>query len=324
MPKRTKPRSGSLQFWPRKRSRRIYPRINAWANIDEVVPLGFAAWKVGMTHVRYKDNNTRSPTYGKTITKPATVLDAPSLLVCGIRFYKKTSHGLKTVGEKWIKVRKDLEKKVGPQPAKREKELSDDFLKHVHDVKLIVSTQPKKSGMKKKKPEVLELGLGGSVKDKLDYANKMLGKEINATDVFKKGECVDVVSITKGHGFQGPVKRFGIKIQGRKDQQHHRHVGSIGATVPRKVDWRVPSAGQYGFFQRTEINKRVLDLGNEVKKVTPDGGFLGYGLIPSTFMLIEGSIPGSRKRLVVIKKSKKRVLMEPMLEYISLESKQGV
>jgi len=319
MPKRTKPRAGSLQFWPRKRARRIYPRTNYWAKSKETVPLGFAGWKAGMTHVQLTENNKNSKLYGKIITKSVTILDSPSLLVCGVRYYKKTHDGLKSIGEKWIeKLPKEVKLNTGNKKSSKEIHMED-----VHDVTLIVSTQPSKSGMHKKKTDVFEMGVGGELSKKIPYAESLLGKEIGAKDVLKPGEFVDISAITKGHGYTGPVKRFGIRIQTRKDQQHHRHAGSIGGVVPRKVDWRVPLPGQYGFFTRTEFNKKILMI-DEGAKANPKGGFVGYGVVPKTFVMIEGSIPGPRKRLIRIRKSVRKKIVSPVeISYISLESKQG-
>ncbi len=321
MTKRGHPRRGSLQYWPRKRASRIYPRIN-WNGIgsERAAPLGFAAWKAGMTHITFIDNNSKSSTYGKLISKPVTVLDSPSLFVCGIRFYKKTHNGYVSIGEKWIdKVAKDVKLKLG-------KNSKDGFAEGADDVRLIVATQPAKSGMKKTKSDVFELGIGSDDRGKKkEYAESVLGKELNVKDIFRPGDYIDVSAVTKGHGFTGPVKRFGIRIQTRKDKQMHRHVGSIGPTTPRKMDWRVPAAGQHGFHTRTEFSKRIILIDDDSKKVTPKGGFLGYGVVPQSFIVVEGSIPGSRKRLVILRKGFRTQKFEPIeIKSISLESKQGV
>jgi len=246
-----------------------------------------------MTHVQLVDQNSKSPTHGKTIVKPVTVLDAPSLFVCAIRFYIDSP--FKVAGEQWAKIPKDLkiDPKTNSTSVRPEK---------FDDVRIVVATQPAKSEMHKKKSDVFEIGIGGGLDEKVKYAESVLGKEIDAKDIFKPGEFVDVSAVTRGYGFTGPVKRWGIRIQTRKDKQMHRHVGSIGSTVPRHVDWRVPAAGQYGFFNRTEFGKRIVLIEEDGKKVTPSGGFVGYGL-PKSAILIEGSIPGPSKRLVRIRKS---------------------
>lgn len=313
MPRKRYPRRGSLQFWPRKRAKSIIPRTSEWPKSKDVKPLGFAAWKAGMTHVLYNDNNAQSPTYGKVVSKTVTILDSAPLMVVSIRYY----HNKKCVGEQWMeKMPKGVEKKVGKRKGKE--------VKDFNDVMLVVATQPDKSGMRKNKSDVFEIGLGGKdAKEKEAYGKSMLGKEIKAEDVFKPGEFVDISGVTKGHGFTGSVKRFGIKIQGRKDQQHHRHTGSIGGVVPRKVDWRVPLPGQYGLFTRTEINKRVILIDNDAKKVMPKGGFLGYG-VPKNVLVIEGSIPGHRKRLIRLRKATVAKAAIPVeIKHISTDSKQG-
>lgn len=296
MPDRDKPRRGSLQYWPRRRAKRIYTRISHWPKTKELRPLGFAGWKAGMTKIQ--TTNTK----GKIVSKPVTVLDAPSILVCGLRFYD--SH--RVIGEKWIgKLPKNLEKKVGKKGTSK-------TIPESVDITLLVATQPEKSGMKKKKPETFEIALGGDdVKKKLEYAESLLGKELSAKDIFKPGEFIDVSGVTKGYGFTGPVKRFGIRIQTRKDQQMHRHVGSRGGVTPRHIDWRVPSPGQYGFFNRTENSKKIIAI-DEGSKVNPKKGFQGYGLVPETFILIQGSVPGPRKRLIRFRASIKQKKFEPV------------
>ena len=317
MPHRNRPRRGTMQYWPRKRAKRIYPRISFWTPSTESKPLGFAGWKAGMTHVQLADNNSKSPTYGKIITKAVTVIDAPSLFVCGFRAYKKSDLGLRCIGEKWTdSIPKEIHIEKKTRPAKKPFEVDD-----ADNVTLLVATQPGKSGMHKSKPEFFELGIGGN--KKIEYAKSVLGKEISAGDAFKPGEFVDASAVTKGFGFTGSVKRFNIRIQTRKDQQMHRHVGSIGSTVPRKVDWRVPQAGQHGFHARTEVSKRVIMIDEDAKKVTPNGGFVGYGL-PKSFMLIEGSVPGPNKRLIRFKKASRKVNLMPVdIKFISTQSKQG-
>src|SRR3989338_5749765 len=311
MPHRQRPRRGSLQFYPRKRAARIYSKVSIFHGTEEK-PLAFAGWKAGMTHVKFTEPNSKSPSHGKAVAKAVTIIDTPPLLVCGARFYA----GRRAIGEKWMdNLPKDIQGKTGRQLGK--------VVEGAEDVRLIVATQSQNSSMKRG-TEVFEIGVGG--KNKTAVATSLIGKQISAKDVFANGEKIIVSSVTKGHGFTGPVKRFGIRIQTRKDKQMNRHVGSIGPTTPRKVDWRVPAPGQHGLHTRTDFNKKILLIEEDPTKINVKGGYLRYGNVKSTYLLIEGSVPGTPKRFLILKKasraSKKELPVD--LQYISLESKQGV
>src|SRR3989344_954150 len=93
---------------------------------------------------------------------------------------------------------------------------------------VVVYTQPKLTGIGKKRPEIFEIALGGSIKDKFEYAKQNIGKEIKITDIFKEGELVDIHGVSKGKGTQGPVKRFGISIRSHKAEKTKRGPGSLG------------------------------------------------------------------------------------------------
>jgi large subunit ribosomal protein L3 len=301
MPKIRRSRHGSLQFWPRKRAKRVYASVN-WKSLrdEKVKALGFAAYKAGMTHVICAKEN-------KPYSIPVTILDAPPVFICGLRFYSSE----KVLGETWVeKIPKGLERKLGKIKPKKKFD-SDANKSIIKDVRLIACTQPEKSGIHKIKPELFELGVGGKGAEKIEQASAFLGKELGASDIFRPGEYCDVTSITKGHGFTGAVKRFGIRIQGRKDEQHHRHPGSVGSTTPRKIDWRVPMPGQYGFFQRTEYSKRIMSIDSDPKKVNPSSGWENYGIIKGNFIMIEGSVPGPRKRLIFITNTRRKARYEP-------------
>ncbi len=318
MPRTRKPRNGSLQFWPRSRARRLYPRIKSFKKVNNVKPLEFACYKAGMTHIQYIDTDNNSPTKNKIVGKAVTILESPSLLVLALRFYKKSPYGFYSVGELWNEKIPDFVKRKYPK-----KEIKKNYDGDFDDVRLIVSTQPNKIELKKT-PEIFEVHIGGDDKSKkLEYAKSLVGKEISVKDVFNEGEYVDVTAITKGKGFQGPVKRFGIRIQGRKDKQHHRHVGSVGQERPGKIRWTVARPGQMGLNQRTEYKKRILKIGDDGFNLK--GGILNYGGIKKDYILIEGSVPGPSKRLVALRVSMRPKAPKPVsISYISKESKQGV
>ena len=88
-----------------------------------------------------------------------------------------------------------------------------------------------------------------------------------------------------------------------------------------------PQAGQMGYHQRTEYNKRVLKIGDKGEEITPSGGFQHYGTIRNSYVIIHGSIPGPTKRLIGMRDAvryQRGVKVEkPEISYISTTSKQG-
>jgi large subunit ribosomal protein L3 len=334
MAKGHKPVSGSRAFWPRKRAKRIYPTPKIKTSMEKPLPLGFAAYKAGMTKAIYTDTRKTSTTSGQTIAVPVTVFDAPPLTCIGIKIYKKTPDGLKNMTTVWTeKLPKDLARKTRiptkiknrPKIEQIEKEILSEGVENKYNIRLLVSTNPRESGIGKKKPEVFELPLSGSLKDKWETAKQKLGTELLAKDIFEEGEFVDVSAVSKGKGFQGPVKRFGVKIRSRKNEKKRRHVGNIGAVTPARVlPGKIAMAGQLGFQTRTELNKRILKLGDG--GLNPKGDWLSYGKIKGDYIILEGSVPGPRKRLVVFRKAVRSLEKEKEkveVKKVLLESLQG-
>lgn len=327
MAKVHKPVAGSRGFWPRKRAKRIYPRVKSRPQrAERVSPLGFAGYKAGMTTVIFAER--RGHLQGQDVAEPVTVLETPALIVCGIRAYKKTPYGMKTLDTVLSeKQSKHLGRKTmlpkNPETQRKIQELEKD-MENLGDVRLLVHTQPRNSGIGKKKPELFEIPLSGDVKEKWQYAKERLGRELKNEEVFRPGEFIDVRAVTKGKGYQGPVKRFGIKIRSRKSTFKRRHVGTLGPqNPPRVIPGKIPEAGQLGFQTRTEYNKKVLQMGSG--GINPEGGWVNYGLVRGDFMILKGSVPGPKKRLIILEKAARppRSGKEPIeIKAISLESQQ--
>ncbi|HUX98724.1 MAG TPA: 50S ribosomal protein L3 [Candidatus Deferrimicrobium sp.] len=332
--KQSAPRHGSLAYHPRKRAASFTGRWRSWGNISYNSPtiLGFAAYKAGMTHVVLIDDKQNSPFYGHEVIRAATVLDTPPIIICAIRAYKSTTNGLKVLGEVWAgELSEDLRRRF-PTP----KEYSMDKvllelearIKDAIELRLILHTQPRLSSLSKKKPDIFESKIvGGTIPEQWKYAKELLGNEMKINDFIKDGSFIDVSAVTKGKGFQGPMKKFGIKKLPRKSRKTVRGVGSIGPWKPPHTTWMIARSGQMGFHQRVEYNKRILKVGIDPKEINPAGGFLNYGLISSDFLLIQGSIPGTRKRMIRIRKAIRppKTISEtaPDLVYVSTTSKQG-
>ena len=116
-----------------------------------------------------------------------------------------------------------------------------------------------------------------------------VGQEIKA-DLFAAGELIDVTGISKGKGFQGPIKRHG---QSRGPETHgsryHRRPGSMGAcSYPGRVFKNKKLAGHMGSVKVTVQNLEVV-------RVDAD----------KNFILVKGAIPGARGSVVTIKEAVK-------------------
>ena len=116
-----------------------------------------------------------------------------------------------------------------------------------------------------------------------------VGQELKA-DVFAAGDKVDAVGTTKGKGFQGAIKRFGLSRGPMKHgSKYHRHAGSNGpATSPGRVFPGKHMPGQMGNVRATVQNLEVV-------RVDAD----------KNLIIIKGAVPGPKKSLVVIKDSVK-------------------
>ena len=121
-------------------------------------------------------------------------------------------------------------------------------------------------------------------------ANLEVGAVVKA-DIFASGDKVDVMGMTKGHGFSGVIKRWN---QHRLRMTHgtgpvHREVGSLGAnSSPSRVFKNRNMPGQYG-------NERVTIQNLEIVKVDADRNLL----------LIKGNVPGAKGAVLTVKQSVK-------------------
>ncbi len=331
MPKKHHPRRGSMGYSPRKRARSMTPKIRAWADIDDGPKIqGFPGFKAGMTHGFMIDYRPTSTTSGQEVRVPITVVEVPPITICGLRFYVETHEGLKATGEVWAnKVDNLLNDRLPiPKSYNTDKMWKNVNLDEVDEIRAIVHTHPEKvSGTPSKKAEIMELRIGGgTIPERIDKGKNILGKEISYNEFAEEGDMIDVAAITKGKGTQGHVKRWGVKILDHKNSKSRRNIGTTGVFIPGYIRPTVPQAGQTGFHQRTEYNKRVLKLGDKGEEITPKGGFVNYGEVKNSYVLIHGSIPGPVKRTIMMKDPIRRKgveVKEPKLTYVSTESKQG-
>lgn len=117
------------------------------------------------------------------------------------------------------------------------------------------------------------------------------GQEIKISDVFAEGQIIDLVGKTKGRGFTGVVKRWGMKGQTRTHGTHEffRHGGSIGmCTTPGYVRKNTKMPGRYG-------NERVTIQNLKLVRILED----------QNCILVSGSVPGAKNALLEVAPSKR-------------------
>lgn len=317
MGKSTRPRHGSLQFWPRKRAERFIPSVN-WSSVFDSKTienseglLGFLAYKAGMGSAIVKDNTPNSSTKGKKIVVPITLLEIPNLKVSSVRFYKnkKVLKDVNVSNDKGLKRKVKISKNIKIEDL--------DKVEGWDDIRVLI--YPVMKNIFKKTPDLAEVGINSQ--DKLGFVKGIVGKEITLQEMLK-WKLVDVRGLTKGKGFQGAVKRFGVKLRHHKSEKGLRKVGSIGPWHPARVTFRVPMPGQMGMFTRVHYNLKVVGSGDASDgSVSKKSGIKNYGVIRGSYLLLAGSVQGPAKRQILITPAMRPNKKQTKKDYELLEVK---
>ena len=127
---------------------------------------------------------------------------------------------------------------------------------------------------------------------RLKDVNSVKPGDVIKADIFSEGDSVDIQGTTKGHGFQGVIKRHG---QSRGPMGHgsmyHRRPGSMGSTsTPGRVFKGKKLPGHMGVQTVTIQNLRIV-------KVDLD----------KNVILVKGSVPGNKGSILKINNSVKAI-----------------
>ncbi len=116
-----------------------------------------------------------------------------------------------------------------------------------------------------------------------------LGKEINIQDIFAEGDFVDAKGVSKGHGFQGVVKRHNFAGVGGATHGQHNRLRAPGSNGNASFAARVPKgkrlAGRMGNDNKTLTNLKVIKI-----------------IAESNVIVISGSVPGPKNSTVILVK----------------------
>ncbi|CAN8103714.1 unnamed protein product [Discula destructiva] len=275
------------------------------------------------------------------------------MIVVGLVGYIETPRGLRSLTTVWAEHLSDeikrrfyknwykSKKKAFTRYSKKHTENSganftrelERIKKYCTVVRVLAHTQIRKTPLKQKKAHLMEIQInGGSIADKVEHGASLFEKPISVDTIFEQDEMIDVIAVTTGHGYNGVTARWGTKKLPRKTHKGLRKVACIGAWHPSHVQWTVARAGQMGYHHRTSVNHKVYRIakaGDEnsaatetdvtKKQITPLGGFVRYGEVKNDFVMLKGSIPGTKKRVVTLRKSMYKHTSRKALEKIALK-----
>uniref|UniRef100_A0A7S2TKE1 60S ribosomal protein L3 n=1 Tax=Lotharella oceanica TaxID=641309 RepID=A0A7S2TKE1_9EUKA len=220
-------------------------------------------------------------------------------------------------------------------------------------IRVLAHTQIEKCQLRQKKAHLMEIQInGGTVADKVTYGKELFEHKVPVDGVFQQNEMIDCIAVTKGKGYEGVVTRWGVTRLPRKTHRGLRKVACIGAWHPARIQYSVARAGQNGYHHRTEINKKIYRIGKAArqdakqgqkpkihpnasteadltaKAITPMGGFPHYGEVNEDYVMIKGGIPGTRKRVITLRKTlvpqtSRAATEEITLKFIDTSSKFG-
>ena len=137
----------------------------------------------------------------------------------------------------------------------------------------------------------VEVGFKKYLKEfRLDDCSALNVGDVITADTFEVGEKVDITGITKGHGYSGAIKRWGLH---RLRMTHgtgpvHRQSGSMGVIDPAHIFKNKKMAGQYG-------NEQVTMLNLEIIKIDPDNNLIA----------VKGAVPGAKGGIVYLRSTVK-------------------
>jgi large subunit ribosomal protein L3e len=299
----------------------------------------------------------------REVVDAVSILETPPMVVVGVVGYLETPRGLRTLTtvfaehlseefkrrcyKNWYKSKRKAYSKYAKKYTENdgkdiEKEL-ERIAKFCKVVRVIAHSQPKKLHLRLKKAHIMEVQINGGAdaKAKVDFAKSLFEKEVTVDSVFAKDELVDVIGVTKGHGYEGVTTRWGVSRLPRKTHRGLRKVACIGSWHPARVSSTVPRAGQNGYFHRTEMNKKIYRIGKKgdnascqteadltEKGVNPMGGWVRYGMIREDWVMIKGACVGVKKRPLILRKalmkhSSRKHLEAIDLRFIDTSSKLG-
>lgn len=219
------------------------------------------AEKIGMTQVFNEDG----------VLTPVTVLKAGPCEVLQVKTVDNDGYEAVQVGFGEVK------EKITTKDGSGKK-----VIRNPHGATKAEAGHAKKAGLAPKK-FVREFRLENT-------AEYVAGESVIKADIFAEGDKIDVTARSKGKGYAGGIKRYGLKSgPSGHGSKYHRHSGSNGsATTPGRVMKGKKMAGHAGCVQVTVQNLEIVKIDAE-----------------NDLILVKGAVPGPKKSLVIVAESVK-------------------
>merc|ERR1719156_236704 len=320
-----------------------------------------------MTHIVREVDRAGSKLHKKEVCEAVSILETPPMMVVGFVGYVETPRGLRALTSVWAghlseeckrRFYKNWHKskqkaftkyqkkwgeasKAGTTPMAQEIERAK---KYCQVIRAVCHTQIGKIKIGQKKAHIKEVQInGGTTEQKVDFAMGLFEQEVKVADVFAQDEMCDIIGSTRGKGYNGVITRWGCSRLPRKTHRGLRKVACIGTWHPARVQFQVPRAGQNGYHHRTEINKKIYRIGKNAKEdangamteadltekgITPMGGFAHFGEVTQDWVMVKGTVSGSKKRIITLRKSllpqvSRKATEKIELKFIDTSSKFG-
>jgi len=273
----------------------------------------------------------------KEVVEAVTIIETPPIIVVGIVGYTETPRGLRTLTtvwaehldehcrrrfyKNWFASKKKAFTKYSKKFTAAKKDIDNEIermCKYCQVIRVIAHTQMRKLNLRQKKAHVMEIQVNGGAdaRAKVVFAQSLLEQQVPVNTVFAKDELLDTIAVTRGHGYEGVTTRWGTTRLPRKTHRGLRKVACIGSWHPARLSTTIARSGQNGYHHRTEINKKIYRIGKAgdakgatteadltIKGINPMGGFPHYGMVRNDWLMIKGGVIGSRKRMIVLRKS---------------------
>jgi large subunit ribosomal protein L3e len=327
-------------------------------------------YKAGVIHILREVQRTGSKLDKKEAVEMVSIIETPPMTIVGLVGYVQTPRGLRTLTTVWAKTLDEAVRRRFYRHwcKSKDKAFSTYHKKYAADkdgssavtgqlqrmkkycqvIRVLAHTNIGLIGLRQKKAHLMEIQInGGSIEDKVDYGYKQFEKTATVKSVFAENEMVDICGVTKGHGREGVIKRWGVATLPRKSHRGYRKVACVGSWHPARIRYSVARPGQKGYFHRTEMNKKIYRIGDAAKgekgvhvnnattpsdltpkDINPLGGFPHFGKVDEDFVMIKGCVVGPKKRVLTLRKTilpntSRDAEEEIFLKFIDTASKMG-